>query len=59
VAKTTKATASELNLKGQKIHFKILLKPSNKPWVELLICVKIGLLKSSLNGKISPNLVTL
>jgi hypothetical protein len=34
MAKNTKATASELNLKAQNIHIKILLKPSNKSWVE-------------------------
>jgi hypothetical protein len=33
-AKNTKSSASELNLKAQNIHIKILLKPSNKPWVE-------------------------
>jgi hypothetical protein len=34
MAKNIKATASELNLNGQNIHIELLLKPSNKPWVE-------------------------
>jgi hypothetical protein len=33
VAIKTKIPTSKLNLKSQNIHIKLLLKPSNKPWV--------------------------
>ncbi len=45
-------------MKAQSIHIKPLMKPLNKPWVEIA-WVKIGYVKSGLNGEISPNLVTL
>jgi hypothetical protein len=34
VAQNAKISTSELNLKAQNIHIKLLLKPYNKPWVE-------------------------
>jgi hypothetical protein len=34
VAKNTKLSTSKLNLKAQNVNVKLLLKPSNKPWVE-------------------------
>jgi hypothetical protein len=59
VAQNTKISTSKLSLKAQNIHIKLLSKPSKNHELKLLVWVKIGSVKSSLNGKISPNLVTL
>jgi hypothetical protein len=70
VLKNAKTSTLKLNLKGQKnIYTKPHLKPYNgytKLCVETacfgenwFVLVKIGQVKSSPNGNISPNLVTL
>jgi hypothetical protein len=60
VAKNTKTSTSKIDLKAQNIQIKLLLKPSKTNHeLKLLLWVEIGPVKSSLNSKISPNLVTL
>jgi hypothetical protein len=57
--KNTKISTSKLNLKAKNIHIKQLKILTTNDGLKLLVWVKIGHVKSSLNGEISPNLVTL